>query len=796
MIRRIGTILGIIFLAVCGASAQVPGAIGKRVLLPNGWWLSPAGSSIKLGDLPLNAAVSPDQRYLAVTQNGFSNPGVRLVDLRDHKVVQQIKLPDSWLGIQFYGEKLYVSGGNENCVYIFDLSHGRLIPTNTIRFSQPRMKDHRAKGAYDWAAGLAVNHDNLAVVFRGDSTLRYYNFNSRKITTVRLDGMPYYCKYLDNGTLLVSIWSSKRLEAYRGPRELFEVPTGPHPTEIAVRGHYAFVANANDNSVSVIDLRKRETIATASTSIYPDSPEGSTTNSVCVTPNGKYVLAANADNNSVAVIDISDIYKPIPIGFIPVEWYPTKVMMLRDGTVLVLNGKGSRSFPNPAYPLNSHGPLYIGNLLKGTLSFFRFPDRKKLAIYTKEVFKNTPYRPGKLQEASDIKDNPIPDRVGGKSPIKYVFYFIKENRTYDQVFGDIKEGNGDPKITLFGRKNTPNLHKLAEQYVLLDNLYCNAEVSADGHNWSDGAYATDYVVKSWPDNYGGRGAKYDFQGGQPVATPEAGYIWNLCEKHHIYFRDYGEFCESNPDTNKPDTPGEQSLIGHVDPMYRAWDLNYSDVRRYAAWKRDFTRLLSENRVPQLSIIWLPNDHTYGTKKGALTPQAMVGQNDYAFGLFVDRISHSKIWPHAAIFSIEDDAQAGGDHVDCHRTEGMVISPYCKRHFVDNTMYSTASMLRTIELILGLPPMSQYDAGATPMYNSFAMTPDDAAYTVVHPMINIHARNPLGAYGQEIMDHWDFATEDAVPPRKFNEILWKYIKGTNMPPPRYSILSAPSARSGE
>ncbi|MCL5020385.1 MAG: hypothetical protein M1339_01720 [Bacteroidetes bacterium] len=788
MIKQIGLTLSILFLA-CGVSlAQLPGPHDGRVLLPNGWWLSPAGNSIKLGDLPLNAAVSPDQRYLAITQDGFSNPGVRLIDLKEHKVVQQISLPDSWLGMQFYGEKLYVSGGNENCVYTFDLTNGQLVPLQTISFARPRMIDHHAKGPYDWAAGLAVNSNYLAVVFRGDSTLRYYNLKTTKITKVRLDGMPYYCKYLDNGTLLVSMWSSKKVEAFRGTHKLYEVPTGPHPTEIAVRGNYAFVANANDNSVSVINLEKREAIATVSTSIYPDSPEGSTTNSVCVSPNGKYVLAANADNNSVTVIDISNINRPVPVGFIPVGWYPTKVLELENGTVLVLNGKGNRSFPNPNYPLNGHGEDYIGNLLKGTLSFFKFPDEKELAQYTRQVYKNTPYRPGQLKKAEYTGDNPIPDKVGEKSPIKYVFYFIKENRTYDQVFGDIKEGNGDPNITLFGRENTPNLHKLVEHFVLLDNLYCNAEVSADGHNWSDGAYATDYVVKSWPSNYAGRGAKYDFQGGQPVASPEAGYIWNLCERNHVYFRDYGEFCGSNPDTNKPDTPGEKALVGHIDPMYRAWDLAYSDVRRYEAWNKDFTRLLAGNKVPQLSIIWLPNDHTWGTKKGAHTPQAMVAQNDYAFGLFVDRISHSKIWPHVAIFSIEDDAQAGPDHVDAHRTEGLVISPYCKRHFVDNTMYSTASMLRTIELILGMPPMSQYDAAAKPMYNSFTMKTDDAPYTAVQPMINIHARNPLGAYGQRRMDQMNFSVEDAVPPRLFNEILWRAIKGTKMPAPRYSIIS--------
>lgn len=793
MLKRVGTTFSLLFVACSIAMAQLPGEKGGRMLLPNGWWLSPAGTSIEMGDLPLNAAVSPDQRYLAVTQAGMSKPVLRLVDLRSRKVVQEIPVKDSWLGIAFHGRTLYVSGGNQNCVYTFDLVRGRLKQARTIRFAPPRVAGYPPKGTYAFAAGLDVSRDYLAVVFRGDSTLRYYNLKSRRITTVHLDGMPYYCKYLSNGTLLVSMWSSAKVEAFRGKRKLYQVAAGAHPTEIAVRGHYAFVANANDNSVSVIDLNRRKTIANVSTAIYPDSPEGSTTNSVCVTTDGKYVLAANADNNSLTVIDISNIDRPTPVGFIPVGWYPTKVLELNNGTVLVLNGKGNRSFANPGFVMQGHSPYYIGVLLKGSLSFFQFPDKKKLAEYTKQVYMNTPYRPEASRDAAFPGNNPIPDRVGGKSPIKYVFYFIKENRTYDQVFGDIKEGNGDSSLVIFGKKITPNIHKLAEDYVLLDNLYCDAEVSADGHNWSTAAYATDYVEKSWPSNYARRGAEYEFEGGQPVASPEAGYIWNLCERHHVYFRDYGEFVQSNPDTNKPNTPREKALIGHTDLMYRGWDLNYSDISRYRTWNKDFTKLLADSSVPHFNLIRLPNDHTAGTRKGSLTPQAMVAQNDYAVGLFVDRISHSYIWPHTAIFIIEDDAQDGADHVDAHRTEGLVISPYCKRHYVDSTMYTTSSMLRTMELIVGMPPMSQYDAAAEPMFNSFTMTPDTAAYTVVQPLTDIYARNKDGAYGQSLIDKMNLNVADAVPERLFNEIIWKDIRGTDMPAPRYSILSG---KSGE
>jgi YVTN family beta-propeller protein len=775
MIKKIFHVAILLALSSVTIYAQLPGEKDRRVLLPNGWWLSPAGSSIALDDLPLNAALSSDQKYLAVTHAGVSKPVLLLVDLKPHKVVQSVPLEDSWLGIAFLGSKLFVSGGNQNCVYTFDLVGGKLENSDTINFVSPEETA--------WAAGLDVNKENLAVVFRGDSTLRYYNFATRQFQNLKLDGMPYSCKFSKNGALLVSIWSSKEVEAFDGAKLLYHVATGDHPTEITVSkdNRNAYVVNANDNSVSVIDLKTYRIVSNVSTALYPDSPEGSTTNSVCIANDDKFLLAANADNNSLAVIKILNPKMPAPIGFIPVGWYPTKVLELHDGTVLVLNGKGSRSFPNPQHQ-------YIGTMLKGTLSFFQFPDAKELAAYTKQVYDDTPYRPIESKEAAFESGNPIPNKVSGESPVKYVFYFIKENRTYDQVFGDIPEGNGDSSLVLFGEKVTPNIHKLVKDYVLLDNLYADAEVSADGHNWSTAAYATDYVEKSWPNNYGGRGAPYDFEGGQPVATPSAGYIWDLCARHGVSFRDYGEFVEDTPGDTTKNIAREKILLSHYDKSYRGWDLDYSDVSRFEEWEKDFTKLVDSGDLPHFNIIRLPNDHTAGTSKGALTPQAMVAQNDYALGMFIDKISRSNIWSRSAIFVIEDDAQAGADHVDAHRTEGLVISPYVKRHFVDHTLYTTSSMLRTMELILGLPPMSQFDGAANPMFNSFTMQLDTTNYDFVQPQIDITAKNQSGSYGQNIMEHLNLKVADAVPDRLFNEIIWKSIKGTDMPAPRYSILS--------
>ncbi|MBF8295450.1 MAG: hypothetical protein HW389_1995 [Bacteroidetes bacterium] len=761
-------------------TAQIPGDIGTRVLLPNGWWLSPAGEQIRLGDFPMNAALSDDQAYLAVTHGGQSMAQVMLVDLRQKKVVQRIQLKDSWQGIAFSGPTLYVSGGYQNCVYTFLLENGALTPGDTIVLAEPNPK---YKGA---AGGLDVRANLLAVVFRNDSTLRYYDLTTKQQEIVRLSGMPYSCTFDSKGKLLVSLWGSKKVVVFEGNKKVFECSTGDHPNEITLSGdnRHAYVACSNDNTVSVIDLKARKTVAAVSTAIHPDAPEGSTTNSVCIAPDGKTMLTANADNNSLTVIDIRNPERPRPMGFIPAGWYPTKVLMLKDKTVLVLNGKGGRSLANPQ-------KQYIASLFDGSLSIIPFPGEKELAEHTQTVYRNTPYKQSALLTSEYEGKSAIPKKVGQPSPIKYVLYIIKENRTYDQVFGDMPEGNGDSSLCLFGETVTPNHHKLAREYVLLDNFYVNAEVSADGHNWSMAAYATDYVEKTWPGQYGGRGGEYDFEGTEPTGRPKAGYLWTMSAKKGVSFRMYGEFIDPADEKGTPAKPRDPAIGKNFSPTYRGWDMEYSDIDRFKAWEKEFSAYEKSGKLPRLSIMHLPNDHTSGTRKGALTPKAFVAQNDYALGLIVERASKSKFWKEMAIFVVEDDAQNGPDHVDAHRSVGLVISPYTRIQSVDHTLYSTASMLRTMELILGLPPMSQYDAAATPMYRAFSPTPDATPYVVESPRIDLDEKNKPGSYGQSLMEKFNLRREDAAPDRLFNEIIWQSIKGTPMPAPRYSIFSRAS-----
>jgi DNA-binding beta-propeller fold protein YncE len=759
------------------AAAQIPGVGEKRVLLPNGWWLSPAGEQIALGDFPTNAVLSDNERFLAVSHSGELKAEIELVDLKEKKVVQKIRLADTWYGLKFSGRMLYVSGGYRNCVYLFRLAAGRLAAEDTVRFAAPYPK-------YDGALqGLDVLGNRLAAVFRNDSTLRIMNMASRSQKIVKLDGMPYTCIFLPNGTLLVSIWGSRKIEAFRQTKFEYEIPTGDHPNEIAVsrNGKYAFVACANDNTVTVIDLVRRKAVASVSTAIHPDAPEGSTTNSVALTGDQKELVAANADNNSLTIMNVEKPERPVPVGFVPVGWYPTKVLILKNRTLLVVNGKGGRSFANP-------DGTYIAHLMVGSLSILPVPDDDKLREYSRRVLDNTPYEQKQLLSVPYPEESAIPHKVGDPSPIKHVLYIIKENRTYDQVLGDMPEGNGDSSLCIFGRDVTPNHHTLARDYALFDNFYVNSEVSADGHNWSMAGYATDYVEKTWPTLYGKRGGVYNFEGGQPCATPASGFLWNIAAVHNVSYRSYGEFITTNDTIGNAGTARDPGLRGHFAPLYRGWDLKFSDVDRFKEWEKEFSEYEKNGRLPQLCIMHLPNDHTAGSKRGSWTPRAYVAQNDYALGLIVERVSRSRFWDETAVFVVEDDAQSGPDHVDAHRSVALVISPWVKRHFVDHTLYSTASMLRTMELILGLPPMSQYDAAATPMFTAFTTVADTNRYTAEGPRIDLNERNKSGSYGEMLMEKFNLDTEDAIPDREFNEILWRVVTGRPSPAPRYSIFS--------
>ncbi len=450
--------------------------------------------------------------------------------------------------------------------------------------------------------------------------------------------------------------------------------------------------------------------------------------------------------------------------------------------MLVVNAKGLGSYANPdgpnPYTSRTAETEYIARMFTGTLGIQAVPDGERLRELTELVYANTPYTKEKQQLAAGEDGGPIPRRVGDPSPLKYVFYIIKENRTYDQVLGDLEQGNGDAGLCLFPDSITPNHHALATEFVLLDNYYVDAEVSADGHNWSTAAYATDYTEKTWPVSYGRRGGTYDYEGSREISYPKQGYIWDYCRRAGISYRTYGEFANLNHTYL-------ESLRGHMAPDFPGYNLRIRDTLRYARWQADFDSLLAIDAVPRFNTIRFGNDHTAGARIGNPTPAAMVADNDLAIGLFVEHLSQSPIWQESVVFITEDDAQNGPDHVDAHRSLMLVASPYTRRGHVASTMYSTAGGLRTMELILGLPPMSQYDAAATPLFACFQAEADTRPYRARPARVDLDELNVAQNELSELSRRINLEREDAVPDELFTMIIWKTMRGLDaeVPAPR-------------
>ncbi|MCA6451211.1 MAG: bifunctional YncE family protein/alkaline phosphatase family protein [Chitinophagaceae bacterium] len=765
----------------------------NKVTLPNGWSLTPVGRSFPLGDLPLNIALSRSKKLMAVTNNGQGVQSIQLIDPFSEKVLDNVIIPKSWYGLQFSADEktLYASAGNDNWITEYAVENKKLVLKDSIKLGDKWPNKISPAGiAVDDAAHL------MYVVTKDDRSLYIVDLVTKKVQQqYSLGGEAYACVLSpDRKELYISCWGCDKIYVFdTGKKNVTsEIQVGDNPNELCLskNGKYLYVANSNDNSVSVINVAQRRVLEVLNAALYPDAPNGSTTNGLALSDNEKTLYIANADNNCVTVFDVSDPGQSKSRGFILVGWYPTNVKVVGK-KLFVSNGKGFSSMANPYGPnpfinrqqvVYQQGDLnkpidvqYIAGLFKGTMTVLEEPTDKQLSVYSQVVYRNTPYNKLKELLAQGEDGNPIPRKVGDQGPIKYVFYVIKENRTYDQVLGDIKEGNGDPSLVLFGENITPNQHALAREFVLLDNFYVDGEVSADGHNWSTGAYATDFLEKNWVTSYGGRGGAYDAEGNRAVANNKGGFIWDHCKRAGVTYRTYGEFA----DNYKPNIP---SLKGHLCPYFTGYDNKVQDTVRFGQWKREFDSLLSVNAVPRFNSVRFCNDHTEGMRKGRPTPYAHVADNDLAVGLFVEHLSKSPIWKETAVFILEDDAQNGADHVDAHRSTAYVAGGFVKRGYVDHTMYSTSSMLRTIELILGIPPMSQYDAAATPMWRCFTGKADLTPFTARPATVNLLDKNIAMNEWQRRSENFNLTKEDAVPDLEFNKVLWHGLKGDHVPFP--------------
>jgi YVTN family beta-propeller protein len=793
----------------CGAEDKhvFPGPTANGFLLPNGWTVSPAGEQIPLTDLPLNIVPLGDNRRVLVGTGGYNRHELSLIDLKERKAVHSLPVKQGWFGMALdpAANKVWWSGGGLGSLHTFALKEGSLVGTAAVE--APAKK--AAGEPPHFKSGLALDAKNQtlysldvaagtisALALKDGHVLRSANAGQR----------PYDVVLSKNGPLLyVSDWAGRAVLVL-DPADLHTVatiPVGEHPNQIAAHptDDRLFVACASSNCVSVIDTRRGIVTETIVTSLFPRAPEGSTPDALAVAPDGKTLYVANADNNCVAVIDAAVAGKSEVKGFIPTGWYPTAVAITPDGKNLLVGvGKGNQTKANPipreqAKPAAEENPEpvrrrrpypYIGTTLSGALSVVPVPDEKQLEAYTATTYRNCPYSDKLLTNAPYPRKTAIPNRVGDQSPIKYVIYIIKENRTYDQVFGDVKEGNGDPSLVMFGETVTPNHHKLAREFVLLDNLYCNGHVSRDGHPWSTMAYNTDYVARDWALTYSGRSGVPDTEKGE-LSNPPSGYLWDACARAGLGYRSYGEYGRrvSQPDGSVTIDGAVPGLVGHMCPKFHAplgkgkFPRDPESVQVFLDEYRDFEK---NGTMPRFIVMSLGEDHTHGTTPGQNTPPACVASNDVALGQLVEAVSKSKLWPETAIFVIEDDAQNGPDHVDAHRTVGLIISPYTRRHFVDSSQYATVSMIRTMELILGLPPLSQYDAAARPMFASFTDKPDLTPYSAEKSRIDVQAINGKNAYGAARSAKMDFSDYDLADDFELNEILWRSIKGEDAPLP--------------
>ena len=784
-------------------------------LLHSQWPIRPVGDQVALGDFPVNLAVDPSGRYAAVLHAGYGQHFIQVVDLRAKATTASMPVHETFYGLTFSpdGRRLYCSGASDAVVHVFAFAAGRLVPQRDLQVAPKdkvgvlagvalapkgdlavvtRLFDNQVigvdavTGKIRWTTPLGAGPDRRPRIAGPDVAIAPNDvagshglIKGEEPLGVVMDG--------SRGRIFVSLWgqSAVAVLAAGDGRLLSRWPCGLHPNEMALSADgRLYVSNGGLNTVTVLAADDGRVLETLSSALAPGDPPGSTPDSLALSRDGRTLYVANASNNNVAVFDVSDPGNSRSLGFIPTGWFPTAVRLTPDGgKLLVVSARGLRP------SMNSTGSpekgTYIGSLYRGSLAIIDLPEgeafARALAGWTRAAQR---CRPAPAVEAAADRENPIPDRLGGASPIRYVIYIIKENRTYDQVFGDMPEGNGDPALCLFPEKITPNLHAIARQFVLLDNFFVNAEVSASGHEWSMGAYASEFVEKTWPVNYGrdDTNVPYVSEARYAAAVPALGYIWDRAAAAGVSYRSYGEFSDHDRNPPEPVVSNLPVLHGHIDPHYRGWDLEYPDTDRAARFIAELRRFEAAGDMPRLQVVQLPNDHTSGARLGARSPRAMLAENDLAVGRVVAAVSHSPFWPRTAIFIVEDDAQSGPDHVDAHRTEALVVSAYTRRGIVDSTPYTTCSMLHSIELILGLQPMSQFDAVARPMWASFQARADLTPYEARPARVDLREKNAAATGAARLSAAFDFTREDAVDEQSFNRVIWSAMRGEHSPMP--------------
>jgi YVTN family beta-propeller protein len=777
-------------------------------LLPTGQRIRPAGKHIEVNDRPLGMTLSPEGKTLAVvTGSNFSPRRLHLIATDDHTARQSIALGDSFVGVAFdsAGQKLYVSGGANHDVKVFQRETGGQFRASRT-YSLPQAAP----------SGLALSPDGatLYVALNLKHALAIIDVESGAVHEQAAGLYPYTVSVTQDGSkVYVSNWGGRRAKAgdmtsapypvvidKRGiaasgtvsvidakSRSLIkEIETGLHPSALALgnRNKRLYVANANSDTVSVIDTSLDAVTGAIPVGPYRKAPLGSSPNALALSGDERTLYVANAANNAVAVVSLS-ANKSTVRGLIPVGWYPTAVTLGKDEKRLfVASGYGFGSVA----PMRGKGRSYRDRA--GVVSKIELASESQLSRWTNQVLDNNRAQHPPPRPAAGA--HPVPMNAGQASPIRHIFYIIKENRTYDQVFGDLSQANGDPSLVQFGRDVTPNHHALAEQFVLLDNFYAPGDQSALGHRWCTQGYAGDWVHKF-------SNARND---SNPMVFAPTDFIWDNAKAHGVAVRSYGErgsvsidppnstwtaiYQDWKKGEGKIRIKSSTPIAGLRDvysPDYPAFSMLVPDQWRAEVFLRDFREFEKNGNLPRLTILLLPADHTNGTAPGYPTPRAMVADNDLALGRIVEAITRSRYWKESAIFVVEDDAQNGVDHVAGHRTLALVIGPWVRRKAVDSTFYTTINLYRTMEQILGLPPTSQFDLAAEPMFSVFTATPDFVGFSALENRIPLDEMNPplkaLRGLERQLAEaslRMDFEEPDAAPEDVLNRAIWHSVKG--------------------
>jgi DNA-binding beta-propeller fold protein YncE len=730
--------------------------------LATGVRLDPEGQFIDLGSMPLGMALAPGQKQMVVVLGGWREQGVQVIDLNSRKVTQTLTQEAAFYGAAFPadGNKLYVSGGNEDAIYVYSWHNGSAALEKKIVLGEKKAD----KTGSRYPAGLAASRrGNLLYVAEnvGDTLAVVDPSSSKVVQRFPTDHYPYAVEVSTDGRVYVSAWGGETVSIFRVLADgtlanSGRLRVGLRPSALASNadGSRLYVALAGSDQIAVVDTRGRKVLRYLHDQAPGAPPQGSTPNALSLSADGSKLYVAEADNNAIAIFDVASLRL---IGRVPTDWYPTGVGEA-GGQLAVISGKGHGSHSNPDGPTPGEGikrPLgYALGQLNGTLRLFSAKlAPARLAQYSRRV-----------AEANGWGQH-LPERK--YPPFKHVVYIIKENRTYDQVFGDLKEGDGDPNLVFFGREVSPNHHALALRFGLFDRFFTNAEVSSQGHIWSTAAYVTDYGEKMVVSGYSDRRANID---GEEVDEPIGGFLWNLAAKKGIWFRDYGEMV-TGPE-GWPVT--QRDLRADVSPIYSEFNLKIPDQKRADAWIEELNGFVRKGEMPALEVLHLPSDHTAGGRAGYPTPRAYMADNDLALGRIVEALSQTPFWRDTVIFVLEDDSQAGPDHVDSHRSPFLAISAY-SRAGINHRFANTTDVVAAIEDILALDRLSKFDYFSRSLSELFSDKPDLLPYRAITPQADMKEVNPAQGAAAQMSEKLDLRAADRSDDELFNQILWLMMK---------------------